>query len=457
MSDQPPVTRINTLRLTNYRRFEDTILEFDPGLTVLVASNGGGKTAVLDALVSVWSLCVAVLSASRPARTLSRSDIRRVVSPQRTMELVIPSRVLASGLLNDTQLEWGEMLGSLDRRARSARMGSARELPLATHLREMVVNHAAGKQAESPTLPLLAYYGTGRLWQAEKAAKKKNAEEADTSRFSGYTDSLSSSSTFHLFESWFKRFSYEAQSEIASATASPHKPRERLLSVRAAVARVLAPSGWQQLEWDFADDTLAASHSECGRLPVRSLSDGIRNMIGLVGDIAHRAVRLNPHFGADACRRTPGVVLIDEVDMHLHPEWQQTVVPSLREAFPAMQLIVTTHSPLVISTVPSRCIRILREDGSVSVPSAETEGYDSPFSLGTVFGVDPRPPGEIGRQLTRYRALVEQGFGDSGEGPSLRESLLEHFGATHPAMLEVDGLRRLQAFKARVRAARGGS
>jgi predicted ATP-binding protein involved in virulence len=179
-------------------------------------------------------------------------------------------------------------------------------------------------------------------------------------------------------------------------------------------------------------------------------------MIGLVGDIAHRSVRLNPHLGADAPVQTPGIVLIDEVDMHLHPAWQQTVVPSLREAFPAIQLIVTTHSHLVISTVPSRCIRILGSDGSVSAPSVETQGYDSPFALGVVFGVNSTPPVEIAQILTRYRALLEQGQGDSHEAQALRRRLLDHFGATHPAMLEADGLRRLQEFKARIGATRGG-
>jgi predicted ATP-binding protein involved in virulence len=180
-------------------------------------------------------------------------------------------------------------------------------------------------------------------------------------------------------------------------------------------------------------------------------------MIGLAGDIAHRAVRLNPHLGAGAAARTPGLVLVDEVDMHLHPSWQQTVVPTLREAFPAMQLVVATHSHIVVSTVPSRCVRILGDDGSVTTPSAETQGYDSPFALGVVFGVNSAPPVEIARVLARYRALVEQAQADTEEAAALRARLLDHFGARHPAMLEVDGLRRLQAWRARAAAGRGGA
>jgi predicted ATP-binding protein involved in virulence len=89
-------------------------------------------------------------------------------------------------------------------------------------------------------------------------------------------------------------------------------------------------------------------------LQVEQLSDGVRNMIALVADIAYRMARLiNSDLGREAARETPGLVLIDEVDMHLHPEWQQVVLKTLTLAFPRVQFVLTTHSPQVISPVPS--------------------------------------------------------------------------------------------------------
>jgi len=87
------------------------------------------------------------------------------------------------------------------------------------------------------------------------------------------------------------------------------------------------------------------------RLPFGMLSDGQRNMLALVGDLAIKAAQLNPHLGVNALLQTPGVVLIDELDLHLHPRWQQHIVEDLRRLFPEVQFIATTHSPFIIQTL----------------------------------------------------------------------------------------------------------
>jgi len=226
-------------------------------------------------------------------------------------------------------------------------------------------------------------------------------------------------------------------------------------AVRTATDAVLAPSGWSRLDWDFIADDVVASHPAQGKLRVSSLSDGIRNLIGLVADLAHRAARLNPHLGAEACRQCPGIVLIDEVDMHLHPAWQQVVVTLLRNAFPRVQFILTTHSHLVASTVPSACIRLLEDDGTVSTPPAEVEGYDGLFALGTVFGVNSSPPTDIADKLKLYRQYIEAGTTGEPEALALQAALRDHFGVDHPAVLELEGLRRIAAFKAKRQAPSG--
>jgi predicted ATP-binding protein involved in virulence len=83
-------------------------------------------------------------------------------------------------------------------------------------------------------------------------------------------------------------------------------------------------------------------------LPFRLLSDGARNMLAMVADIAFRCTLLNPKFGEEAALKTSGVVLIDELDLHLHPSWQKKTVHNLKKTFPRIQFITTTHSPFII-------------------------------------------------------------------------------------------------------------
>jgi predicted ATP-binding protein involved in virulence len=189
-------------------------------------------------------------------------------------------------------------------------------------------------------------------------------------------------------------------------------------------------------------------------MPVSQLSDGIKSILAMVADIAHRCVRLNPQFGAEAARQTPGIVLIDEVELHLHPGWQQTIIASLQAAFPHIQFIVTTHSPQVLTTVPAECIRILSVTpdgmGHIHTPDRQTQGTGSASVLAQLQGVNSVPPLSIVRDLSTYTALIQQGQGESDEAKRLRTLLDAHFGADHPLIVECDRLLRYQAFKVRL-------
>jgi predicted ATP-binding protein involved in virulence len=111
----------------------------------------------------------------------------------------------------------------------------------------------------------------------------------------------------------------------------------------------------------------------------------------MIADLAWRASLLNPQFGAEAAAKTPGVVLIDELELHLHPAWQRRIVRDLRAAFPLVQFFGTTHSPQIISEVPRECLLILHEDGTIGGPDGFIEGRDSNAILRDVMGVSERP------------------------------------------------------------------
>lgn len=195
-------------------------------------------------------------------------------------------------------------------------------------------------------------------------------------------------------------------------------------------------------------------HPDHGELPISMLSDGVRSVISLVADLALRCVRLNPALGEQAPFLTPGVVLIDEVDLHLHPAWQQRIVSSLRQAFPEVQFILTTHSPQVLSTVHSSQIRVVDRDQDgrwqAVAPEAEVKGLESAVALSDVMSVDPVPDLDESRLVRRYTDLIEKGQAMSGDGVLAREQLEQLYGESSSVLIDADRLIRFQKFNERM-------
>ncbi len=128
--------------------------------------------------------------------------------------------------------------------------------------------------------------------------------------------------------------------------------------------------------FNVAQDELLLRFSD-REVPFAYLSDGYRNMLAMVADIAIRCATLNPAMKEEAIRKTPGVVLIDEIDLHLHPKWQRRVVNDLLAAFPNIQFVTTTHSPFIIqSLVPKEGIRLLNLDNAVANDFADKSVED---------------------------------------------------------------------------------
>jgi predicted ATP-binding protein involved in virulence len=179
-------------------------------------------------------------------------------------------------------------------------------------------------------------------------------------------------------------------------------------------------------------------HNELGLLPVSQLSDGIRGVVALVADLAFRCVRLNGFYGQFAPEESNGIVLIDEIEQHLHPGWQQRILPALREAFPKIQFIVTTHSPEVLSTVDSQQIRILQDGKCFAAPPGAL-GAESHRLLHDVLGLkDPRPPIPAVAELKEYLALVDHEQWDGNRAKELRAILDARYQGYEPKLLEAD-------------------
>lgn len=439
-----PTTYFEQLTLRNFRRFEELTVDFDHRLTVFVADNGGGKTAILDGLATAIRYFVDELHGVG-THGFEKTDVRFIQAETGTMVHTPPTSLDASACLDGHKTQWKRDLATLG--GKTTHKDAAMLKFRAQQLLHVNKEYAAGR-SPPPLFPVIAYYGTGRLWSEHKVtAGKKSAAKNLSLQVDAYQDCLSPSSSYGQFVVWFESIVREAQNEHVTGVTSPHRPNDLVKAVRNAANIVLGPSEWAHLDWDFIVNEVVAVHPRQGRLSVNLLSDGIRNLIALVADLAHRAVRLNPHLGEHACEACPGIVLIDEVDMHLHPSWQQSVIGLLQTAFPAMQFIVTTHSPQLASTVDNKCLRVVRADGSIFKPAQQTRGVESSAILAEVMGVDPLPPVLEARWVTDYKNKVEQGEAETAEARELWEKILVHFGEQHPVVLDCKRLLRWQAFK----------
>jgi len=457
-----PHLSLHSLKLRNYRCFEAIDIDFHPKLTVLVASNGAGKTSILDAIAVAFGPYIGAFDEA-VGKHFEPSDIRQMrMRRTGTLEMeYAPNGVSleATGYIPDPLAELLDVSDTAASTWRRTLSGPVKAKTTIKYAKQLIdygkrMQVAVRTQGSEVLLPLVAYYGTGRLWQQKKLKVAKKIQRS--SRTIGYKDSLDPASSYKSFVEWFRYWNLNAT--ILQLKDQANEPDFRELrgyieSVKTAVDACLAPSGWEGLEYSFKLDTLVARHEVHGELPVEQLSDGIRNMIGMVADIAFRATKLNGQLGERAATETPGLVLIDEVDMHLHPEWQQLVLNNLTLAFPMLQFIVTTHSPQVISTVERDRIRMLSRDcdgvAHAREPDAEVIGLESAIALNNVMLVNPVPPVPAANLISDYTALIENQEHNTPAGQALRSKLLAIYGANHAVILDADRLIRFQAFKHR--------
>ena len=351
--------RIDLLRLINFKGFADQTFIFPrsvdalPGgngsFHVLIGQNGRGKTSALEALaVAVGSWLLGVRG--EDSRHIWSDDVRVKVlqyGDTARIERQLPVSVEAQGEVQGQQLTW-------KRELRAKRTTSA----LARNIKNLAEKSVQAMQnGASVTLPLIAYYGTGRLWQEPRDLRTTTADDSpnDSAISAEFVDDLATAFASRLAG---YRYSIDPRTSPRELLRWLHFEQQLAIQERqestqfqiVKMALQQAIEGCRRVEYHLRLGLLVEIEGQ-PRLPFGMLSDGQRNMLALVGDLAIKAAQLNPHLGANALSQTPGVVLIDELDLHLHPRWQQHIVEDLRRLFPEVQFIATTHSPFIIQTL----------------------------------------------------------------------------------------------------------
>lgn len=322
---------IKKLKLSNFRKFENQEFRFHDKFNVLIGDNASGKTQVLDAVSIILSSYLLDME-MKAGRHLNKNDAR--IFSTITNELVNSEEVYPIKLSSVIRFrdQYYNVCRQLKKATGRTTWLEAQDLKLRGYWDLQNVRN--GKEI---TFPVLAYYGTGRLWHM-----KRHTEIGRTvPRVNGYRNCLDPLSDHLDFQKWFikqERVALQKQIVIPALEA-----------VRKAVKGMIP--GCRNFYYDFQTEKIVLEFADEPYCPFNNLSDGFRTMTAMVADIVYRSSALNPQFGESVLQSTPGVVIIDEIDLHLHPAWQRSVVDDLKRTFPNIQFITTTHSPIIVQSL----------------------------------------------------------------------------------------------------------
>lgn len=386
---------IQTLTLTNYRGARSLSLDLHERLNVFVGVNGAGKSTMLDAATIMLSWVVSrIRHPGTSGRPISEDDIANRQSSA-SLELVC-------GHDNQT-ITW--------RLAKSRRgMGSPDKPSELTQLSDYAksVQSQIVADVSNANIPLFVYYPVNRA-VLDIPLRIRGQQSFD--RLTAYDDALTTGANFRTFFEWFReREDLENEIKVRSGEASPTEttaisdyPDPQLVAVRNALNRVLP---------EFQNLTVRRNplrmeiEKEGQLLTVNQLSDGEKCLIAMVNDLARRMAIANPTGNP---LDGEGIILIDEIDLHLHPKWQRMIVPRLLDVFPNCQFMISTHSPHVLTHIQPENIVLLKwVDGNITAQRpSESYGKNVDRILEDLMGLDTTRPIQVSTDLHRIYAMID--------------------------------------------------
>lgn len=382
--------KIQRLDMLNFRGVAELALDFTERTTAFVGVNGVGKSTILDALaIALSQLTWRINSMPNKARPIALDDIRHGSEFAR-IEVTVE--------LRGQSVTWAivtnrKKTASVD----PIRKSDLEALNTAVKGLESEWHQVASTEKDSYNLPLAVYYDVHR---AVLEVPMRVRERLTHKHHEVYQDALDhGGANFKRFFIWFRNFE-DAENEARTDNTSF---RDRgLEAARAAISNFTGFEGIKVRRKPKMRMTVRKGSDEFN---VLQLSDGERNMLALVGDMARRLCVLNPSLTNP--NEGAGIVLVDEIDLHLHPRWQREVVGKLEATFPNCQFIITTHSPQVLGELKPESVMLLRGGELVGHPQA-SYGLTSGQILEEIMHASSRTSGVKGR-LDSIFANLEHG------------------------------------------------
>jgi len=450
--------KLSKVDITNFRCFETLPVKLQSDVNVFVGVNGAGKTAVLDAIaMALYDVVAANGGGGKRQRNSQSANLRpedihvvpgsseSVVSRADSVTIHAEANQFypAAGFPERTEtgaerfIEWTDHVqfqppaGFIYETSQSSKLA-----PIYDYFKQIWLELRRTEGKALIPFPVVAYYRADRRLRG--MPELGNIFEIELERPGAYAGALNAGANYKAMCQWFYLRENQELREKLQIRHDPSFEFPELKAVRSVlgrsvenVKRVFFRESPLSLNIEFLDPHGAPSVQS-----LEQLSDGYRNLLAVILDFARRLAQANPT--SENPLEAPGILLIDEIELHLHPRWQQTVIPRLRESFPNTQLVVTTHSPQVLTTVESRCIQILRDQKLFSAPAA-TYGAESKRMLERVLEAPSRPPdedNEFARDIRRLFGLINGKKLD--EAQELANRLKEKAGNEEPALIEAE-------------------
>ncbi|WP_145247443.1 AAA family ATPase [Pseudomonas oryzihabitans] len=417
--------KLKKIILANFRGFDQIDLDFADDVTVIAGVNGVGKSGVLKALAGALSLAMPRLTVSRES-PLSLNDIdvqsgKSGLSMSVTLDLDVAKVIIdlnrAAPLADDKAESLIRRRDDLRFATRETKRGSKEDQDINDEIRLIEIqldqaldittvrtlpndvaideNELIANLKSDRKQPLAVFYTTSRfLSRLPPVLPKTRSIDAAAA----YDKALSQLEvSLNDFANWYRVVALEA----AAAT------RDRLFRQLEETIQVFLPGVGNLTLHEGRPPRFSVKKGD-QTLFLEQLSDGERGLLALVFDLTRRLAIANPDSDAPIAEGV-ALVLIDEVELHLHPKWQRDVLQRLRETFKACQFVVTTHSPLVLGEVPTRCVRFLEfVDGKVHVTvPTEAYGMDANRILQELMGAPARNK-QVDGELKILFELIDQ-------------------------------------------------
>lgn len=469
IQDLSPKNRfvLKSLVLKDIKKFHSFKMDFENDLTVIIGENGSGKTTILECIAKILTW-------------IAKNLIKEKTNGSPVTYDDIKNEAKDFGEIQTKFLFGGQQCsGSLAKAVKGVaekKDSSVEELKYLANIWRVI------NSQHLINLPVFIFYSAKRFILNPKSTTANATKQRN--RFDVYSDCLKDRNELVQFEDWFISL-YKKGINISSTSKNKELKQKielflqqdvqneddllMLLEERRNIKKLnlntekstdkikeieivqkaitLCVPKIKDIYVDISSgiDKIYVQQDD-KKLNINQLSDGQRIFLGIVADLTYRLIILNPKL--ENPLNGQGIVLVDEIEAHLHPKWQQEILVNLTKTFPNIQFIVTTHSPQVLSTVYKQQIRQLVEsDGDTFItkkPELQTRGVMSSDILERIMGTYSIPEVPEAKDLDEFNKYIQENKYNTPEANLLLEKLKRHFGEKHPEILSCERLIKVR-------------